>query len=113
MYSIRHIHHICGVCESRIYRPTPFRVICRQSGYISALHAARVYLWHITIRSGRVELNCVGNLVAIHWLREMDLKWDSFCRGHTKVVPGEKLGDDWRRRYEFILWNQRFEAPGC
>ena len=104
MYSIRHIHQICGVGEKRIYRPTPFRVIRHKSRDVIAHHTARVYLWHITVRSGRVELKRIRDLVAIHWLREMDFKWDSFSRGQTIVVPWEELGDDWRRRYELILW---------
>ena len=74
MYSIRHIHQAGGVKESRIYPPRPWRMLCLRSGYVGALHTARVYLWHITIRSCRIDLNCVGDLLAIHWLREMNLE---------------------------------------
>lgn len=113
MYSVRHIDQAGSVNKSRIYAPTPWRMICLHGGYIAALHFARVYLWHVTILSGGVDLNGVGDLIAIHWLREMNLEWDGVCRGHTIVVPWKKPGDDRSRNYELILWDQCFEAPGC
>lgn len=113
MYSIRHIHQVGGVNESRIYRSRPRRMICPQGSCVVALYTARVYLHHITIRSGGVDLNCVGNLVAIHWLRKMDLEWDGLHRRQTIVVPWEEFGDDWYGNYELILGDKRLEAPGC
>lgn len=113
MYSVSYVHQIGGVNKSRIYPPRPWRMIGLRRGYIAALHTALVYLWQITVGSGGVDLNCVANLVAIHWLREMDLEWDGFRRDITKVVPWEELGNDWSRSYELVLWNEGFEAPGC
>ena len=74
VYSIRHIHQTGGVNKLCLYPSRPGRTLCFRSGYVSTLHTARVYLWHVTIRSGRVDLNCVGDLVAIHWLREMEFE---------------------------------------
>ena len=111
MYSIRYICQIGGKDESRIYTPRPFRMICLRSGYVLALHTVRVDLGHITIRSSRIDLDCVGNLVAIHGLREMDLELDAFRRDKTIIVPWEKAGNHGSRRYEFIDWDEHFVAP--
>lgn len=74
VYPVRHIHQIGCENKSRIYPSRPWRMICLDSGYVAAMHAALVYLRHITIRSGGIDLNRIGDLVAIHWLREMDLE---------------------------------------
>ena len=112
MDSIGNVDHVGCINESGIHRPTPWRVICIKRRHVGALHTTRVDLRHLTSHSGGVELNCVGDLVAIHRLREMDLEWDRFRRSHTIVVPWEELGDDWPRSYNFIFWEERFEAPG-
>ena len=103
MYSVGYIRQICGENERRIYPPRPRRMICLCSGYVPTLHTFRVELCHITIRSGRVDLDCVGDLVATHWLREMNLELDGFRGSQAIVVSWEKLGDDWSRNYELVL----------
>ena len=113
MDSIRNVCHFGCVNEIRHHRPRPWRLICLRSSYGAALHTVRVQLWHLTSRGGGVELNRVGYLIAIHWLREMDLEWDGYRRGHTIVVPWEELGDDWYRSYEFIFWDKHFVTPRC
>lgn len=110
MYAIQHIHQVGSESERRIYPPRPLRRF--HSGYVGALHTTHVDLWRITIRSSGVDLNCVANLIAIHRLREMHLELDGFIRGHTIVVPREKLGDDWCGWYILGLWNKCFVAPG-
>ena len=35
---------------------------------VAAIDAALVNLWYVTALSSGVDLNCVGDLIAIHWL---------------------------------------------
>ena len=86
-------------------------MICLRSGYVPALHTVRVDLCHFTTRSGGIDLDCVGDLVTIHWLREMELNLDGFCRGQTIVVPWKKFGDHWSGSYIFRLGDKYFVAP--
>ncbi len=102
MYSIGHIHQLGSENKSRIYPPRPWRMISLGSCKIPALHAVPVHLWHVAVRSGGVDQNCVGDLVAIHRLGEMDLELDTLVGDHTKVVPWEKLGDDRFRAFIFL-----------
>ena len=103
MYSVGDARQIGGEDECRIYSPRPFGVICLCSGYAPTLHTVFIDLYRITICSGRIDLDGVRNLVAIHWLREMDLDLDGICRGQTIVVPGKKSSDHWSWRYVLIL----------
>lgn len=103
MNSIRHIHQLGGINKSCIHRPTPLRLIGTRVIQVVALHTGCIQLGHITIRSGGVDLNRVGDLVAIHRLREMNLEWDRFRGDHTKVMPWGEFGDDWCGSYEFIF----------
>ena len=111
MYSVGDVRQIGGEDECRIYSPRPFGVICLCSGYALALHTLWVELCHIAICSGGIDLDGVRDLVAIHWLREMDLDLDAICRGQAIVVPGKKPGDYWSWRYILILWDEYFVAP--
>ena len=111
MYSIGDVRQIGGEDERCIYSPRPFRMICLCSGYLPALHTVCVDLWRVAICSGGVDLDGVRNLVAIHWLREVDLELDGFCRGQTIVVPGKKSSDHWSWWYVFILCDEYFIAP--
>ena len=86
-------------------------MVSLRSGYVPALRTVRVDLCHLTTRSGGIYLDCVGDLVTIHWLREMDLKLDGFCRGQTIVVPWEEFGDHWSGSYIFRLRDKYFVAP--
>ena len=74
MYSIRHVDQIGCKNKSRIYRATPWRMVCFRGRNVATLHTAGVYLRHFATRCSGVDLNCIGNLVAIHWLREMNFK---------------------------------------
>ena len=111
MYSIRDVRQISGEDERCINSPRPFRMICLCSGYVLALHTVCVDLWLIAICSGGIDLNGVRDLVAIHWLRKMNLNLDGFCRCQTIVMPGEKSGDHWSWRYVFLLCDEYFIAP--
>ena len=111
MYSVGDVRQVGGEDECRIYSPRPFGVIRLCSGYALALHTVCVDLWRIAICSGGIDLNGFCNLVAIHWLREMNLELDGICRGQTIVVPGEKSSDNWSWRYVFILGYEYFIAP--
>ena len=113
MYSVRDVRQVGSENEGCIYSPRPFRMICLCSRYFPALHTVCVNLCRIAICSGGIDLDGVRNLVAIHWLREVDLELDGFCRGQTIVVPGEKSSDHWSWRYIFILWQEYFIAPSA
>ena len=111
VYSVGDVRQIGGEDESCIYSPRPFGMIRLCSGYAPALHTVCVDLCRIAICSGGIDLDGVRNLVAIHWLREVDLELDAFCRGQTIVVPGEKSSDHWSWRYVFILCDEYLIAP--
>ena len=111
MYSIRYVCQISGENKSRIYSPRPFRAICLSRDYVLALRTVFVELCGIAIRCGGIDLDGVGYLVAIHWLGEVDLELDGFCRGQPIVVSRKKFGDHWSGRFVFILMDKYFVAP--
>lgn len=111
MYSIGYVYQIGGENKIRIYPSRPWRMVCLRSGYVPALHTVHVDLCHFTTRSGGIDLDCLCDLVTIHWLREMELKLYGFCRGQTIVVPWKKLGDHWSGSYIFRLRDKYFVAP--
>lgn len=111
MYSVGDVRQIGSEDECSVYSPRPFGVVRLCSGYALALHTLCVDLCRIAICSSGIDLDGVRDLVAIHWLREMDLELDSICRGQAIVVPREKPGNHWSWRYIFILGDEHFIAP--
>ena len=78
---------------------------------VAAIDTAPVDLRHIAILGSGVDLDCISDLIAIHWLREMDLDVDSLVGGQTNVMPWEELGDDWSGSYVFIFDDKSLIAP--
>ena len=111
MDAIGHIHQIGGKNKSRIYPSRPWRMILIGGDIVGAIDAAPVNLRYITILSSGIDLDRISDLIAIHWLREMDLEMDRLIGCQTNVMPWEKLGDDWARRYVYIFDDKRLIPP--